>query len=305
MRCITIFIKHRLRSSTNFIFEHKSYFPDRIELQLLQYLLDGYNFQLQESKQLTQIIPVVVYHGKRPWKGGVLSDYMSLNADFLKKYRPDFQYMLIDLADYSDEVIAAIESGFILNKILLLFKHKGDAEFVVRNCKNLFIFDSEVLSQDEINAYNQVILMYILGAFKKKKEKFNEIIEMMPHDLKSKAMNTFDLWLLEGREIGKEIGKEINEIQQNISYSLNATLYFPEKSVEELSAFTKINPAFIRKIQKGFESGSEDKARKVVNALFAKFETLSEKENKEIDAIIQEFLPKFKEVKANQHKQNN
>lgn len=295
--------------SLNFIFEHKSYFPDMIVLQLLQYLLDGYNFQYQESKLLTPIIPVVVYHGKRQWEGGTLADYMALHVDFLQQYIPDFEYILIDLDKYSDEEIAAIESGFILNKILLLFKHRGDVEYVLHNSKKMFIFESETLSQDEINAYNQVILSYMLKGFKMEKEKFAGVLEEMPRKLKGEAMNTLDLWLAEGEEIGielgKELGKEIKEIQQNITLSLNATLYFPEKSAEELSKFTRISPAFIAKVQKAFAGGNEKKARKFVNALFAKFDSLSKKEMKEIDEIIEEFVPKFKKLKADRKKQSN
>ena len=60
----------------NFIFEHKSYLPVKPEIQLLKYISDGYNYQRQEKIPATQIIPVILYHGKEKWKIRQISDYM-------------------------------------------------------------------------------------------------------------------------------------------------------------------------------------------------------------------------------------
>jgi predicted transposase/invertase (TIGR01784 family) len=51
-----------------FLFEHKSKYTSRPHLQLLRYLLDAWDEQLQNKKKLTPIIPIVVYHGQKKWK---------------------------------------------------------------------------------------------------------------------------------------------------------------------------------------------------------------------------------------------
>ncbi len=64
-----------------FLFEHKSYpYP--------------------------KIIPLVFYHGRNKWNTGLkLSDIMQEIPYELKKYVPEFEYILLDLSEYEEEDI--------------------------------------------------------------------------------------------------------------------------------------------------------------------------------------------------------
>ena len=46
------------------LFEHKSYVPDFINLQLLKYILGIWEAQIKQKKKPQIIIPMVFYHGK-------------------------------------------------------------------------------------------------------------------------------------------------------------------------------------------------------------------------------------------------
>ena len=52
-----------------FIFEHKSYLPRQPEILLLKYLSDSYNHQRHENLPITEIIPAILYHGKKTGSG--------------------------------------------------------------------------------------------------------------------------------------------------------------------------------------------------------------------------------------------
>ena len=81
------------------LFEHKNYNDPRIILQLLQYMIDTWYLELdQGTKALPVILPLVIYHGRAKWNTGLkLSDMLVSIPPELKKYIPDYQYVLKDL----------------------------------------------------------------------------------------------------------------------------------------------------------------------------------------------------------------
>lgn len=98
-----------------FLFEHKS-FPDRqVILQVLRYMIEIWESKIRVDKEarkegateltgdfeLPIIIPLVVYHHKTTWKikrslGEMLKDYDKFPEE-MKKYIPNFEYILFDL----------------------------------------------------------------------------------------------------------------------------------------------------------------------------------------------------------------
>ncbi len=61
--------------------------------------------QVKENTPLTPIIPLVIYHGERPWTAPV--NFLSLldAPEALRPYTPDFHYRLSDFSHLSDEEI--------------------------------------------------------------------------------------------------------------------------------------------------------------------------------------------------------
>jgi len=104
------------------LIEHKSY-PDRLTaLQVLRYVVRLWEKTLRETGQpgLPPVIPVVLYHGRTPWR---VPERLSelLNApEGLRAYQPELRYLLCDLGRYSDE---EIRGTAILQASLLVMKH--------------------------------------------------------------------------------------------------------------------------------------------------------------------------------------
>ena len=53
-----------------FLLEHKSYPESQIHLQLLEYMIKIWRLDLKQKKQLSIIIPLVLYHSPYKWKTG-------------------------------------------------------------------------------------------------------------------------------------------------------------------------------------------------------------------------------------------
>lgn len=94
-----------------FLFEHKSYTDRSVIFQLLKYMAEIWNTKLNKEKieQLPVIIPVVIYHGVSGWNiettlGGMITGYKELPCG-VKKYIPDYEYLIYDLSNYTDEQI--------------------------------------------------------------------------------------------------------------------------------------------------------------------------------------------------------
>jgi predicted transposase/invertase (TIGR01784 family) len=89
-----------------FLFEHKSY-PDRmVALQLLRYLVRFWEQQADAGQfPLPPIMPLVVYHGERPWPYPTTFAALVEGSEALRPYLPQFQYYLSDFSHLSDETI--------------------------------------------------------------------------------------------------------------------------------------------------------------------------------------------------------
>ena len=88
-----------------FLFEHKSYPDPLVPLQLLRYLVRFWERQLKEDEALAPVIPLVIYHGEKPWQ--VPTQFLSLVEVpvELRRYLPEFQYHLSDFSHLSEEEI--------------------------------------------------------------------------------------------------------------------------------------------------------------------------------------------------------
>ena len=94
-----------------FLFEHKSYTSKDIAFQLLKYMTDIWEAKIKKEglNELPIIIPLVIYHGKDEWNikislGEMINGYDEL-SDNIRKYIPNFEYLLYDISRYSDEEI--------------------------------------------------------------------------------------------------------------------------------------------------------------------------------------------------------
>ena len=197
--------------------EHKSY-PDKwAGLQLLSYATRLWEAaKARKSKRLPVVIPVVVYHGKRPWPGkSGFSDLFGLkpDTDFLRQYLPDFRYHLIDLAQYDDSQLvgsAPLSAAFLLLKYI--FRQELDEKFPLAFQQ----IGQAGLPQARVTARAVLMTNYILLTAEVDEHKLrNELVDAIGEEEGEKIMiTTADRmadriiarekphWLQEGEQVG-------------------------------------------------------------------------------------------------------
>ena len=88
-----------------FIFEHKSFRPQHIHISLLSLVSALLSRDLREGGSPRPVIPVLLYHGRTPWKGQRrFSSALKISPE-LVPLLPDFELTIIDLSRFSDETL--------------------------------------------------------------------------------------------------------------------------------------------------------------------------------------------------------
>lgn len=140
-----------------FLLEHKSN-RENFKGQVLDYLNAIYNKQRQDfilereaakkrgedtSKMRFKYTPtfiVIFYHGKEKWIDYDFADQFNIGKgeEWIRDFIPHVQVFVINTADFSDERIEQLESGF-LQPMLFMFKHKGDKDYLLQNTEKIFL----------------------------------------------------------------------------------------------------------------------------------------------------------------------
>ena len=115
----------------SFLLEHKSYLPKNIHLQLLRYLWNVYEKQQKKGGKLNPVIPVVIYHGRKPWHVRSFSDHFALPLPDMARYLPQFDYEFIDLGKVEDDEIVEIK-GIVLRNTCFLLRYADRQEMYLQ-----------------------------------------------------------------------------------------------------------------------------------------------------------------------------
>jgi predicted transposase/invertase (TIGR01784 family) len=106
-----------------FVFEHKSYPDPGVLLQILSYMTILWDEERKKNKTLTSVIPVVIYHGTASWNVTThfQGQFHSLD-EIVKPYTPEFNYVLVDLTQLTNEEIEekAKATPFLMASLLLM-----------------------------------------------------------------------------------------------------------------------------------------------------------------------------------------
>jgi len=107
---------------------------------------------------LPVIIPMVLYHGQKKWQyGAKFSALFSKHSEKLSVYIPDFEFVLRDLTQYSDEEIRGI---VVSRVVLLLFKHISDPD-IAQKLPGIFSLMREVIESEGGLRFFEKILRYL------------------------------------------------------------------------------------------------------------------------------------------------
>lgn len=113
------------------LFEHKSYPDPLVSFQLLRYMVQIWQHDLNNSKspKLRVIIPIVFYHGEKEWTIHTnFKNFFSCPEEF-QPFIPDFQYVLYDTHCFNDD---EIKGEWLLRAAILSMKYIFREEFPVK-----------------------------------------------------------------------------------------------------------------------------------------------------------------------------
>jgi predicted transposase/invertase (TIGR01784 family) len=203
------------------LFEHKSY-PDRlVAFQLLRYMVRIWERALRQdsSLPLAPIIPVVVYHGRTPWRIEANFSALYIGLDELRRYWPVFEFQLTDLSSYSDE---QLRGNVTLKATTLLLKHIADPRLRTQ-IPRFVSFLSDLMNQETGLEYLQTFLRYMTSASESITEiEVRQMVDSILSTRGSAIMATIaQKWLEQGIEKGREEGLE-QGIEQGIEQGAQA-----------------------------------------------------------------------------------
>ena len=231
-----------------FLFEHKSYTSKNISFQLLKYMTEIWESKINKEriKELPVIIPLVIYHGKNKWNisttlGEMINGYDNLPED-VKKYIPDYEYLLYDISGYTDEEI----KGGVINKIVLTtFRdiQTKDISGVTESIYKMIEYLVELGDKQTGIEYFETLMKYIFSArVDLSKEVVIEImnkIETTYPEGSDLVMTLAEKFREEGKQEGKQEGIAIGEVKTLIKTTIRLLTkkfgVLPEEVKEKIS----------------------------------------------------------------------
>jgi len=189
------------------LFEHKSAPDPLTPLQVLRYLVRGWEHQSKEDEPLCPILPVVVYHGAEIWNiGERFLDLLGLDAtDPLILYQPGFCYHLCDLSRYSD---VDLKGGVMAHTALLTMKYIFRDELHAR-LPGILALTAELLTRETGLQYVEALLRYLCaGTDRLNPTELQQAVEQSLSDKGGNLMPTIaEQWIQEGIQRGREEGE--------------------------------------------------------------------------------------------------
>jgi predicted transposase/invertase (TIGR01784 family) len=128
-----IVVKAKMKSRTGsgkiptdiyFILEHKTEGKVKVFIQIFKYMCFVWEEDVNANKPPRIIIPIIFYHGKDKWKVPISFLEQFEVDEELKKFLPDFRYILFDTNpwDFRDESNRELRDNVMLFTALVLMK---------------------------------------------------------------------------------------------------------------------------------------------------------------------------------------
>ena len=145
------------------LFEHKSKQTKDIYVQLLNYMTAIWLKDIASKKKLSIIIPIIFYHGKRKWQRKSFPEYFEQAPQVIKKFIPQFDYILLEVFQTPDDVIIEMSNEHLLGSLMLQYKKSDDAHFIRNRIKQFFkYFDKHPEKQELL----RIFVTYANNGFK-------------------------------------------------------------------------------------------------------------------------------------------
>jgi predicted transposase/invertase (TIGR01784 family) len=199
-----------------FLFEHKSYKPDYPHFQLIDYQRNSWRIQINEGQLPVPILPIIFYHGLEKWVVRPFESYFGEVEAEMLQFLPSFNYILINLQDYSEEQIRNI-NDILLQKTLLGFKFYKDKDYLNDHIVELIFMGYGKLKNEQAYTFMRIFVVYLTAVSGINREeiivKANKMnnMEELEFDIIEDLKEAFrEKWLEKGMEKGMEKGKKIS-----------------------------------------------------------------------------------------------
>ncbi len=192
----------------SFLFEHKSYSDKYSTIQILRYILNGWEKQLKQEQQLHLILPILVYHGEHNWHPKPIEDFIPIPNPFFSKYIPKFDFEFIDINRFSEKRLLDIAHYILLRNTMMTLKFGRNEKYILAHIQKMFLGHGETINDLVITNFLESIFVYITKANQLKEDKLNIIIEILENPIKNVIMTAYDRLIEKGRKEGRKVGNK-------------------------------------------------------------------------------------------------
>jgi predicted transposase/invertase (TIGR01784 family) len=233
-----------------FIVEHKTEGRKRIFIQVLKYMAEEWQKDIDEKRPLRIIIPIVFYHGEKEWN---IPQYFVDQFDVedeVKEFLLNYRYFLFDAKpwDFRTERNQELKDNVFLLTALTLMKYAYTDE--MEGIAEIFRFWHEKGFTEDIEDI-VFFLIYISETKNISRDRLKKMLEDSKIEGGEIMITLADRLRKEGIEIGEKIGIEIGEkrgekkgklktartlIKKGINIEIIAEATgFPKKRLEKLA----------------------------------------------------------------------
>ncbi|MEI3612462.1 Rpn family recombination-promoting nuclease/putative transposase [Pseudogracilibacillus sp. SO30301A] len=199
-----------------FLFEHKSYPDKTVVFQLLKYMTKIWSTKMKKEKmdQVPLVIPLLIYHGLTPWNrektlGGMISGYGYFPPG-IRKFVPEYAYLVYDITNYKDEEIKGEARVQILFMMFRDVQKAKNVQELLKTIDKAIMYLQELEDKQTGVEYFETFMRYIFSAAKNlTREDTDEIVEKVETTYPEGSelvMTLAESWREEGVKVGIKEG---------------------------------------------------------------------------------------------------
>lgn len=233
-----------------FLFEHKSYVPSLpVHLQLLDYLLQIWEDDIQNKRPLSFIIPIVVYHGEKGWEQIPFSDYFPGLPEGWQAFIPNFHYLLTDLSRMPPGAIFDRPKSEFLRNLFLALKISHDKELSVDNWKKVLNFGSPSHQDDRDRILFQTLTLCIVTIFDMPATEIKALSKELPEPENSWVDAIPEIFGQKWKKQGLREGRAEGRTETIRDFTLKTIQKFPNWTDAEVADFVGTSEEYVQHVR--------------------------------------------------------
>ena len=225
------------------LFEHKSYPETYPHFQLLGYMLNIWQTQLNQNQDLTPVIPIIFYHGERNWTQKPFAEYFENIDEVIQKFIPKFDYQLIDTSTYTDQQIKKLFKSLELQIGLLIMKNIYNEQKILQEITEIFAGINKVLQNEQGEQFFETVITYLFYSTDLETSKIVEKMRTISPKAGEKFVSTAMKLQMKGKIEGRIEGIEVEK--KRIAFSMLQKGYSDDE-IMELTGLSKLQLDYLK-----------------------------------------------------------